>query len=79
MSEMTQVEATEEALRLLVRKLRRLHPAVYAGLIIRLPDGAMEQLAAAEMRADNAFLKANAEGIERTWPAVFEAEDADED
>lgn len=73
--EMTQTEATEEALRLLVRKLRRLHPDTYLAIMNKMPQGAVETLTVAEFRADNAFLEASANGVERTWPVVFADED----
>jgi hypothetical protein len=48
---MTETQATDEAL-LLIRKLRRLHPAAFADLRGRLPEAAYEALTAAERRAD---------------------------
>lgn len=48
----TDAEATDEAVLLLTRKLRRLHPAAYADVMSRLSDGARDALTLAENRAD---------------------------
>lgn len=48
----TDQEATDEAVLLLTRKLRRLHPAAYADLMRKLPKGAQLALSMAESRAD---------------------------
>jgi hypothetical protein len=49
---MTDHQATDEGVLLLVRKLMRLHPAAAADLMGRIPEGARLALAAAERRAD---------------------------
>jgi hypothetical protein len=49
---MNDQEATDEAVLLLTRKLRRLHPEAYADLWSRLPEGARLALQRAEIRAD---------------------------
>lgn len=49
---MTDTEATAEALLLAMRKLRRLHPAAYADVTGRLPEGARYALTMAENSAD---------------------------
>lgn len=48
----TDSQATDEAVLLLTRKLRRLHREAFADLTARLPEGAREALSAAERRAD---------------------------
>lgn len=49
---MTDSQATDEAVLLLTRKLRRLHPEAYAAIWGKLPEGAQRALLTAEMRAD---------------------------
>jgi hypothetical protein len=67
--EMTAAEATDEAVLRLIRKLGRLHPAAYADVIRQLPEGAREQLEAAERRAD---VLRDQHGISSlTYPAVY--------
>lgn len=48
----TDAEATDEAVLLLVRRLRRLHPAAYADVLGKLSDGARDALTLADNRAD---------------------------
>lgn len=49
---MTESQATDEALLLFIRKVRRLHPEAFADVIARLPEGARWALNMAENRAD---------------------------
>ncbi len=49
---MTDEQATDEAVLLFTRKLRRLHPDAFADVWARLPDGARRALERAERRAD---------------------------
>ena len=49
---MTEQEATDEAVLLLIRKTMRLQPEAYADVIKRLPEGARHALMLAENRAD---------------------------
>jgi hypothetical protein len=49
---MTQTEATDEAVLLFTRKLRRLQPAAFAELWDKLPVGARLALQRADIRAD---------------------------
>lgn len=49
---MTDAEATDEAVLLLIRKLMRLQPDAYADVIKRLPRGARDAIAFSERRAD---------------------------
>ena len=49
---MTQTEATDEALLLITRKMRRLHPEAFRDVWAKLPDGAKDALILAENRAD---------------------------
>jgi hypothetical protein len=53
-------EATDEAVLLLTRKLRRLHPAEFADVWSRLPDGARDAVGWAEARAE---LLRDAQGV----------------
>lgn len=48
----TDQQAADEAVLLLTRKLRRLHPAAFADVIGKLPEGARQALGFAEQRAD---------------------------
>jgi hypothetical protein len=49
---MTETQATDEALLLLVRKMRRIHPDAFREVWAKLPDGAQTALLIAETRAD---------------------------
>jgi hypothetical protein len=49
---MTEQEATDEALLLLVRKMLRLHADAFHDIWNRIPDGAKDALLATERRAD---------------------------
>lgn len=49
----TDAEATDEALRLFTRKLRRLHPDAFEAVWLKLPEGARTALQLAENRADS--------------------------
>lgn len=60
----TEAQATDETMLLLTRKLRRLHPAAFADLWAKLPDGARRTVLAAELRAD---LLRDDKSVERTW------------
>jgi hypothetical protein len=73
----SQTEATEEALRLFMRKVARLHPEAHADVLSRLPQGAREALAMAELRADTLFITDRRDGVIRSYPTAFE--DSDED
>jgi hypothetical protein len=55
----TDAEATDEAVLLFTRKLRRLHPGVFSDVMTKLPQGAQDALTMAENRAD--FARARAE------------------
>lgn len=48
----TEAQATDEAMLLLSRKLRRLHPEAFADVWAKLPEGARRAIYAAERRAD---------------------------
>lgn len=52
MQHFTEAEATDEAMLLLSRKLRRLHPGAFANIWSKLPEGAHRAIYAAERRAD---------------------------
>lgn len=67
---MTDAEATDEAVLLLTRKLRRLHPTAFRDLMDRLPEGAREALHFADQRADT---RRAAQGVPAEWPTRFEA------
>jgi hypothetical protein len=49
---MTDTEATDEAVLLLVRKLRRLEPEAFSTIWGKLPEGARLALTRADIRAD---------------------------
>lgn len=51
-TQMTDQQATDEALLLLTRKMRRLHPDEFADTWNRIPCGAQTAILAAERRAD---------------------------
>lgn len=71
--QMDDTEATDEAVLLLTRKLRRLHPAAYADIMSKLPAGARDALNLADVRADR--LRDQTE--ERSWPQEEELEEED--
>ncbi len=52
----TEAEALDEAIRLMYRKLRRLHPEALADVWERLPEGAQEAIRYSEHRADRVHL-----------------------
>lgn len=74
---MTDVEATEEALRLFVRKMRRMHPAAFGDVTMRMSDDALTALYAGEARADARFM----DDVRRTWPTppADQVEDPDDE
>jgi hypothetical protein len=61
--EMTEAEALDEAVRLLTRRMSRLHPAAFYAVRNSLPDGVREAINAADARADKARARADL-----TWP-----------
>lgn len=63
----TQAEATDEAVRLMYRKLSRLHPEAFADVWGKLPEGAQEALRESERRADWVHLQ----GL-KAWPETGE-------
>ncbi len=65
-------QATDEALLLLTRKLRRLHPAAYADVIGRLPDGARDALTLADNRADALRAADQRTGLTRRYVTIAE-------
>jgi len=69
----TDQQATEEALLLLTRKLRRLHPEAHADLMARLPEGAREALLFADQRADTLRAADRRDGITRQYVSKFTA------
>jgi hypothetical protein len=72
-AQMTNEQATDEAVLRLIRKLGRLHPAAYADVMGRLPEGAREQLGAAERRADTLRDRHGVENL--TFPDVYPSDD----
>lgn len=73
---MTDQQATDEAVLLLVRKLMRIQPDAYADVVKRLPDGARRAIALAECRAD---VLRDEHGLgELSYPAEGE-DDSDEE
>lgn len=51
-TEFTQAEATDEALLLITRKMRRMFPTEFAAAWVKLPNGAKDAIGRAEARAD---------------------------
>lgn len=68
----TEAEATDETMLLLTRKLRRLHPEVFADLWAKLPEGARRTIHAAENRADLLRVR-----TDKTW-APSDLDDVEE-
>jgi hypothetical protein len=64
-------QATDEAVRLLVRKLRRLHPGVYIDLMDRIPEGARDALDAADLRADRLHARSAGHGFTRNFLTTY--------
>ncbi len=60
-------QATDEALLLFVRKVRRLHRSAFDDVIGKLPEGAREALNDAEMRADTLRAHDERDGVERRY------------
>lgn len=65
---MTDQQATDEALLLTMRKLRRLHPEAFADVMGRLSEGARWALTMSENRAD-AHRSATG-GAPTNWPML---------
>jgi hypothetical protein len=63
----TDAQATDEAVLLLTRKLRRLHPEVHADLMRRLPEGARDALNFADIRADWLRAADHRDGVTREY------------
>jgi hypothetical protein len=62
----TEAQATDEAVLLFVRKMRRMHPDVFAEVWSKIPEGAQEAIWATERRADR---ERDANGISQDrWP-----------
>lgn len=74
---MSHTEATDEAVLLLVRRLRRLHPNALQDVMSSLPAGAQEAVHFADQRADTRRAQ---QGVptETEWPTHFEAVDEEE-
>lgn len=78
----TDEQATDEAVLLMVRKLMRLHPAAYADVMAKMPEGAREALSLAERRADVQRSNDELAGIPigtREWPTEAIEDEEDED
>lgn len=73
----TDAQATDEAVLLLTRKLRRLHPDAYADLMNRLSEGARDALTLADNRADSLRHTDRRDGITRTIQTISERVDAE--
>jgi hypothetical protein len=63
----TDQQATDEAVLLLARKLRRLHPDTYVALMTMLPEGARNALHFADLRADTLRAHDQRDGITREY------------
>lgn len=66
--EMTETEAAEEALRLLVRKMRRMHQEEFSEVWDKLPEAARWAITTTEARADDRRMAAEETGQTLTWP-----------
>lgn len=78
----TEHEASDEALLLLIRKLRKAAPDALTTVMAKLPQGAIDALGVAERRADAVRYADEAAGIaigSRTFPDPFAAADEDAD
>jgi hypothetical protein len=74
----TDAQATDEAVLLLTRKLRRLHPEVHADLMRRLPQGARDALNFADIRADRQRCLDQHDGVTREyrdWQSELETDE----
>jgi hypothetical protein len=74
-------QALDEAVLLIIRKLGRFHSEAYAAVLKKLPDGAREALARAEIRADiqrDADERAGIAIGSRGWPTDLELDDSEE-
>jgi hypothetical protein len=75
----TDQQATDEAVLLLVRKLRRLHPDTYVAVMTKLPEGARNALHFADLRADTLRAYDQRDGITREYVDPYaELDDDDE-
>lgn len=74
-TEYTDAQATDEAVLLLVRKLRRTYQDVYAEIIAKLPQGAQDALMLADQRAD----KLRMDGVTREYRNIWASEDGSDD
>jgi hypothetical protein len=63
----TDSEATDEAILLFTRKLRRMHPEAFADVIAKLSDDARFALTLAENRADTVRSEAERTGVARRY------------
>jgi hypothetical protein len=72
---MTEAQATDEAVLLFTRKMRRLHPDAFADIWAKLPDGAKTAVVAAENRADRLR---DQEGNSLAYPVDEDPEDDEE-
>lgn len=71
----TDQQATDEAVLLLVRKLRRLHPAEYSNLMAKLPQGARDALMLADQRADKIRACDKRQGVTRQYRDIWALEE----
>lgn len=74
----TDSQATDEAVLLLVRKLRRLRPQAYGDITARMPGWTREALHSAEMRADTLRAYDERDGIKREYVSKYDEIDEDE-
>lgn len=78
----TDNEATDEAVLMLTRRLRRLHRDAYAAVLRSLSEGAQTALGQAEIRADRVRDADVAAGIKlcsRPYPDPYAYDETDED
>lgn len=71
---MTETQATDEALLLFIRKMRRMHPDAFADVWGKVPGGAQTALLRAEMRAD-----VYRDHHTPAWPVEADLDEGDEE
>jgi hypothetical protein len=69
-AEYTEAQATDEALRMFVRRMRRLHTDAYNSVIVSLSDDVRWALTMADNRADALRATDQRDGIVRAYPAL---------
>jgi ABC-type nitrate/sulfonate/bicarbonate transport system substrate-binding protein len=74
----TDAEATDEAVLIMLRKLRRLHPDAYAAVLGALSDGARDALTLADNRAERVRAIDDRNQVTRRFVTIAERCDVSE-